>query len=226
MIHTGKEMISRCIVFILTVSLFMSSSCVSARYETDMKPHYAVASWYGPDFHGKPTASGEIFDMNAFTCAHREYPFGTMLKITYLSNDKTTNCLVNDRGPFVDGREVDLSYAAARDLGLIPAGTGAVRIECIGRDNSYIREVRDISNAGLVTIQVGSFKEFANATRLKMSLDLKYDKTYIAETDINGNRYYRVRIGTFRIRGDALRLAKVLADEGYEALITNYEEKL
>lgn len=226
MIHTGKEMMSRCIVFILTISFFMSSSCASARYETDMKPRYSVASWYGPDFHGKPTASGEIYDMNAFTCAHREYPFGTMLKITYLSNDKTTNCLVNDRGPFVDGRDVDLSYAAAKDLGLIPAGTGVVRIECVGRDNSYIREVRDISNAGLVTIQVGSFKEFANADRLKMSLDLKYDKTYIAEADINGNRYYRVRIGTFRIRGDALRLAKVLADEGYDTLITNYDEKL
>jgi peptidoglycan lytic transglycosylase len=226
MILTGKEMIIRCIAFILTVSLFMSSSCASARYESDTKPHYAVASWYGPDFHGKPTASGKIFDMNAFTCAHREYPFGTLLKITYLSNDKTTNCLVNDRGPFVDGRDVDLSYAAARDLGLIPAGTGAVRIEFVGRDNSYIRQVRDISNTGPVTIQVGSFKEFANANRLKMSLDLKYDKAYIAEADINGNRYYRVRIGTFRIRGDALRLAKVLADEGYEALITNYEEKL
>jgi rare lipoprotein A len=226
MIHTGKEMMSRCTVFILTISLFMSSSCASARYEIDMKPRYAVASWYGTDFHGKPTASGEIYDMNAFTCAHREYPFGTMLKITYLSNDRTTNCLVNDRGPFVDGRDVDLSYAAAKDLGLIPAGTGEVRIECVGRDNSYIREVRDISNAGLVTIQVGSFKEFANANRLKMSLDLKYDKTYIAEADINGSRYYRVRIGTFRIRGDALRLAKVLADEGYDALITNYEEKL
>jgi rare lipoprotein A len=226
MMHTGKEMISRCIVFILAVSLLMSSSCASARYQTDMKPHYAVASWYGPDFHGKPTASGEIFDMNAFTCAHREYPFGTLLKITYLSNDKTTNCMVNDRGPFVDGRDVDLSYAAARDLGLIPAGTGAVRIECVGRDNGYIRQVRDISNTGPVTIQVGSFKEFANASRLKMSLDLKYDKTYIAEADINGNRYYRVRIGTFRIRSDALRFAKVLADEGYEALITNCEEKL
>lgn len=226
MIHTGKKMMSRFIIFILTVFLFLSTSCASARRETDMKTYYAVASWYGPDFHGKPTASGEIFDMNAFTCAHKEYPFGTMLKITYLSNDKTTNCLVNDRGPFVDGRDIDLSYAAAKDLGLIPAGTGAVRIERVGRDNSYKKEVRDISNASLVTIQVGSFKEFANASRLKMSLDLKYYNTYIAEGNINGNKYYRVRIGIFGMRGDALHLAKVLTDEGYDTLITNYEEKL
>jgi rare lipoprotein A len=226
MMHTGEQIMNRFIVFILAVSLFLSSSCASARYETDMKLRYAVASWYGPDFHGKPTASGEIFDMNAFTCAHREYPFGTMLKITYLSNDRTTNCLVNDRGPFVDGRDIDLSYATAKDLGLLPAGTGAVRIECVGRDNSYKKEVRDISNASLVTIQVGSFKEFANASRLKMSLDLKYGNTYIAEGNINGNKYYRVRIGAFGIRGDALHLAEVLADEGYDTLITNYEEKL
>ena len=212
-------------LFVL-VSFFMSSSCASAHYETNATPRYAVASWYGPDFHGRPTASGETYDMNAFTCAHREYPFGTKLKITYLSNDKTTSCLVNDRGPFIDGRDIDLSYAAAKYLGLIPAGTGAVRIQYMGRENSYIKEVRDISNIDLVTIQVGSFKEIANATRLKMALELKYDKIYITETDINGNRYYRVRAGTFRIKGEALRLAKSLADEGYDTLITNYEEKL
>src|SRR3972149_4266824 len=214
-------MMRRYIVFIITISFFMSSSCASARYETGAKPRYVVASWYGPDFHGRPTASGEIYDMNAFTCAHREYPFGTKLKITYLSTAKTTSCLVNDRGPFIDGRDIDLSYAAAKDLGLIPAGTGAVRIEYMGRDNSYIREVRDISSTDLVTIQVGSFKDLTNATRLKIALELKYDKIYITEADIKGNRYYRVRVGTFRIRGEALRFANVLADEGYDTLITN-----
>jgi rare lipoprotein A len=226
MMHTEKELMRRYIVFIITIFFFLSSSCASAHYDTTAKQHYAVASWYGPDFHGRPTASGEIYDMNAFTCAHREYPFGTKLKITYLSNDKTTNCLVNDRGPFIDGRDIDLSYAAAKDLGMIPAGTGAVRIKYMGRDNRYRREVRDIANTDLVTIQVGSFKEFANATRLKMALDLKYDKIYIAEADIKGVRYYRVRVGTFQVRGEALHLAEALADEGYDTLITNYEEKL
>ena len=226
MIHSEKELMKRYFVSVITIFFFLLSSCASAHYETTAKPRHAVASWYGPDFHGRPTASGEIYNMNAFTCAHKEYPFGTRLKITYLSNDKTTSCLVNDRGPFVDGRDIDLSYAAARDLGLIPAGTGAVRIEYLGRDNSYRKEVRDISSTDLVTIQVGSFKEFANATRLKMSLELQYDKIYITEADINGNKHYRVRVGTFRIRDEALHLAKALADEGYDTLITNYEEKL
>src|SRR3972149_9600738 len=150
MIHSGKELMRRYIVFVITIFFFMSSSCASAHYETNATPRYAVASWYGPDFHGRPTASGEIYDMNAFTCAHREYPFGTKLKITYLSTAKTTSCLVNDRGPFIDGRDIDLSYAAAKDLGLIPAGTGAVRIEYMGRGKSYIREVRDILNTELI----------------------------------------------------------------------------
>jgi rare lipoprotein A len=213
-------------VSLISVFFLMLSSCASARYETDTSPRYAVASWYGPDFHGRPTASGEIFDMNAFTCAHRDYPFGSKLKVTYLSKDRTTSCLVNDRGPFIDGRDLDLSYAVARELGLIEEGVGAVKIEYIGRDNSYIRHVRDISNAGLVTIQIGSFKEVLNATRLKMALEFRYDKVYITEADMNGSRFYRVRIGTFRVKGDALRLSKILSDEGYEVLITNYDEKM
>ncbi|MFH0933319.1 MAG: septal ring lytic transglycosylase RlpA family protein [Nitrospirota bacterium] len=216
----------RSIFSLISVFFFLLSSCASARYETDISPHYVLASWYGPDFHGRPTASGEIFDMNAFTCAHREYPFGSKLKVTYLSNDKTTSCLVNDRGPFIDGRDLDLSYAVARELGLIEEGVGAVRIEYMGRDNSYIRQIRDISNAGLVTIQVGSFKEVSNATRLKMALELRYDKVYITDADINGSRFYRVRIGTFHAKNDAFHFAKILLDEGYEVLITNYDEKM
>jgi rare lipoprotein A len=216
----------RSIFSLISVFFFLLSSCASARYETDISPHYVLASWYGPDFHGRPTASGEIFDMNAFTCAHREYPFGSKLKVTYLSNDKTTSCLVNDRGPFIDGRDLDLSYAVARELGLIEEGVGAVRIEYMGRDNSYIRQIRDISNAGLVTLQLGSFKEVSNATRLKMALELRYDKVYITEADINGSRFYRVRIGTFHAKNDAFHFAKILLDEGYEVLITNYDEKM
>ena len=216
----------RFIVSLISVFFFMLSSCASARYETDTNAHYAIASWYGPDFHGRPTASGEIFDMNAFTCAHREYPFGSKLKVTYLLNDKTTSCLVNDRGPFIDGRDLDLSYATAKELGLVEEGVGAVKIEYMGRDNSYIRQVRDISSGGLVTIQVGSFKEVSNATRLKMALEPRYDKVYITEADIHGCIFYRVRIGAFHIKGDALHLTKILVDEGYEVLITNYDEKM
>jgi rare lipoprotein A len=103
---------------------------------------YAVASWYGADFHGKKTASGQTFDMNNFTCAHKKYPFGSWLKITNVLNEKTTFCVVNDRGPFKAWRELDLSYAAAKVLDMITLGQCMVKIEFLGVDNEYIQAVK------------------------------------------------------------------------------------
>ncbi|MDH5202638.1 MAG: septal ring lytic transglycosylase RlpA family protein [Nitrospirota bacterium] len=202
-------------------------SCAPARYETYPKATYAVASWYGPDFHGKPTSSGEIFNMYALTCAHRDYPFGTNLTVTNLTNNKSVNCIVNDRGPFVAERDLDLSYGAAKEIGLIGPGTVKVRIEYAGRDTQYVREVKYIQGRrGPFTIQIGSFKELPNASRLKMALELKYSKVYITEAEIDGSRYYRVRIGKFPAKEEASRYAKTLADEGYSVLITGYDETI
>jgi rare lipoprotein A len=203
------------------LALVFLFSCAPVRYETYPAPHYAIASWYGPGFHGRPTSSGEPFNMYALTCAHREYPFGTRLKVTNISNNKAVNCLVNDRGPFVSGRDLDLSYAAAREIGLTGPGTGKVRIEYLGRDTRYIREVRYLSDTGPFTIQVGSFKEPSNAVRLKMGLELKYSEVYITEAEIDGSKFFRVRIGNFYIKDEAYNLAKTLADEGYSVFITS-----
>jgi len=218
----------KCIIryLLLYFSLVFITGCAAARYKTYPGPGYAVASWYGPDFHGKPTSSGEIFNMNALTCAHKEYPFGTRLEVTNISNNKTVNCMVNDRGPFVEGRDLDLSYAAAKEIGLIEQGVGNVRIEYTGRDTSYIKEVRYISNTGPFTIQVGSFREISNAIRLKMALELKYSRVYITEVEIASSRYYRVRVGKFYIKDEVYCLAKTLADEGYDVLVTGFEEKI
>jgi rare lipoprotein A len=91
----------------------------------------AMASWYGEEFNGRPTSSGEIFDMNAMTAAHKTLPFGTMLELTNLSNGKKALVRVNDRGPFVESREIDVSKAAARELGMIGSGTTKVSIRRI-----------------------------------------------------------------------------------------------
>jgi rare lipoprotein A len=107
------------------------------------KSDYSLASWYGPNFHGKKTASGQIFDMHGFTCAHKKYPFGTWLKITNIMNDKTTFCMVNDRGPFASFRDLDLSYAAAKMLDMITLGTCLVRIEHLGMDAKYMKAIKD-----------------------------------------------------------------------------------
>jgi len=221
-----RFVITERLYWLLLIFLVFLASCAPSRYETYPESGYAIASWYGPDFHGRPTSSGEIFDMNAMTCAHRDYPFGTRLKVTNVSNNKAVNCLVNDRGPFVAGRDLDLSYAAAKEIGLIEQGTCKVNIEYIGRDTSYIKEVRYISNTGPFTIQVGSFKELSNATRLRTALELKYSKVYIAEAEIKGNKFYRVRIGKFNTKDEVYHLSKTLADEGYSVFITSYDEKI
>ena len=93
-----------------------------------------VASWYGEPFHGRTTASGETYDMNDLTCAHRTLPFGTRLHVRNLENGRTVVVRVNDRGPFVKDRIVDLSRRAARELGMIGPGTARVRITVIPND--------------------------------------------------------------------------------------------
>jgi rare lipoprotein A len=162
--------------------------------------------------------------MYAFTCAHREYPFGTELKVTNLSNNKNTRCVVNDRGPFVDGRDLDLSYAAAKAIDLIGPGTCRVKVQYLGRDTSYIKEVKYLSYNGPFTIQVGSFAEMSNALRLKASLELEYHDVYLTEADIRGARFYRVRIGRFDQREDGYDFAKILADEGYSVFIATCDD--
>lgn len=89
------------------------------------------ASYYGKKFDGKKTASGEVFDMNKMTAAHRTYPFGTVVRVTNLANQKSVEVLINDRGPFVEGRIIDLSYAAAKELDMIKSGTADVKVETL-----------------------------------------------------------------------------------------------
>ena len=91
-----------------------------------------VASWYGKEFHGKLSANGEIFDMTAYTAAHRKLPLGTVVRVINLENGKAVRVRINDRGPYVTGRMLDLSHAAARELGMVEAGTTVVQIEVMG----------------------------------------------------------------------------------------------
>lgn len=217
------SLIMRCLLLVL-VTLIVS--CATARHEA-RPAGVVIASWYGQEFHGRPTASGERFDMYARTCAHKELPFGTTLKVTNISNSKTVTCVVNDRGPFVPGRDLDLSYGAAREIGLTGPGTARVNLEYLGRDTAYIREVKYSSTGGSgpYTIQLGSFREKDNARHLKAGLDMKYKAVYITETTINNTQYYRVRLGKFHKKDAAYGLARSLAEEGYNTLITHYDER-
>jgi rare lipoprotein A len=214
--------------FVLVLILVLVSACSTVRQGTLPGSTYAVASWYGPDFHGKPTSSGEIFNMYSMTCAHKEYPFGTRLRVTNVANNKTAECIVNDRGPFVEGRDIDLSYAVAKEIGIIGPGTGKVFLEVDGRDTSYVRKakVQSRGQKGPFAIQIGSFTESINAVRLKVALRLKYGNVYVQETEVQGTTYYRVRIGNFDTLGSAVSTAEQLGEEGYPALVLKADVKI
>ena len=182
---------------------------------------FVVASWYSPEFEGKPTSSGEAYDKDALTCSHKNYPFGTRLKITNTRNNKSVECLVNDRGPFVKSRDIDLSYAAAAKIDLLEYGQAPVTIEELGRDVSYIKPVtvQPGLHKGPLAIQIGSFSDAANATRLKKALEYSHANVYVREVIINNATFYRVRIGDYIALADAKNVAEKLGQEGYAALI-------
>ncbi|NOY64133.1 MAG: septal ring lytic transglycosylase RlpA family protein [Nitrospirae bacterium] len=218
---------------ILLILLAFLGACSGGRVEVRVPPQplippegktTMVASWYGKKFHGRPTASGEIFNMYGHTAAHKSLPFGTLLRVTNPANGRSVVVKINDRGPFVKGRDLDLSYGAAKQLGLIQKGTSVVYVDFIGRDNRYIRQVKYVATEGPYTIQIASFNDPINAFRLKRILKYSYDNVYIMKVRVNGALYYRVRIGRFPSRSFAENIARRLAQEGYSVMITSYEE--
>lgn len=125
-----------------------------------------VASWYGSDFHGKVAASGERYDMNAKTAAHKVLPFGTVVRVTNLENGKTTDVRINDRGPFVEARIIDLSRTAAQEIDILNKGTAMVRIETLNK----VAGLQDGELKGRFYVQLGSFTKEANADGLVKTL--------------------------------------------------------
>ena len=213
-------------VFRPVIQPFQKEQPSSGYQEFKGERKYITASWYGPDFHGKPTACGELFNMHALTCAHKEYPFGTKLRVVNSQNSKEVECIVTDRGPFIAGRDLDLSYAAAKKIDLVGPGTSTVMIEPIGRDLRYVKYIRYGVSDGVLTIQIGSFKDESNARRLKMALELRYKNAYIMEANVGGSKYYRVRIGKYNSKGDASKIGGALAEEGYNVLVTRFEQQI
>ena len=110
------------ITFVLVAAIMLLAALPAKSEER------GVASWYGGSFNGRPTASGETYDQDARTCAHRTLPFGTIVRIFNHDNGRSTSCRVNDRGPFVAGRIIDLSRRVAGEIGLVESGTGRVTI--------------------------------------------------------------------------------------------------
>lgn len=176
-----------------------------------------TASWYGKDFHGKKTSNGETYDMHAMTAAHKTLPLGVFVKVKNTNNGNETVVRVNDRGPFVKGRIIDLSYAAAKKLGVDIAGTAPVRLEALGYRGSGVDQYKALDNydAGSYTVQIGSFKEYANAQRLSAEMTKQYGFSEIHTTTVDGATFYRVYAGKYNSLSAADEAEKKFADKGY-----------
>ncbi|PSM51869.1 septal ring lytic transglycosylase RlpA family protein [Campylobacter blaseri] len=167
-----------------------------------------LASWYGPNFHGKSTSNGEKYNMYAQTAAHKTYPMNTMVKVTNLNNSKSAIVRINDRGPFVKGRIIDLSKKVANDLGVIATGTAPVILEVVGFHGHQISKTAPSSErvytGGVFMVQVGAFRRLEGANIYKN----KYDGTggysaVVREFELDRYPIYRVFLTGFRSEEEA-----------------------
>ena len=208
----------------MLIGVLLVVSCASrpqSAHTSDRGAGYMTASWYGEKFHGRPTSSGERYDMYGLTAAHKTMKFGTKLRVTNPETNESVVVTVNDRGPFIRGRDLDLSYGAAKAIGHVEKGVGTVKVEEVGRDMRYVKRIPYLPPGAsvLLTIQVGSFIESSNAYRLKQGLEYKYDDVHVTEVALKGKKYHRVRIGKFKTYDSAYTVAESLSDEGYTTLI-------
>jgi len=182
-----------------------------------------VASWYGRDFDGKPTANGETYDMHALSAAHKTLPLPTLVRVTNLENGRSVIVRVNDRGPFVKERLIDLSYAAAKELGYARKGTAHVRVQSLqlppptkqetlamgaklkaaDHPNSVHVSSPDVLTApataasGKIFIQLGAFSSKDNAVRLEQQLKSGFSAIHTVAVHLGDKTLYRVRLGPY-----------------------------
>ena len=227
---------------LVSVILFLVAACAStppadkkdSSYTVSGKRYYplsssdgfsqrGLASWYGHEFHGRRTANGERYNMYGRTAAHKTLPFDTYVQVTNRRNGKRTVVRINDRGPFVRGRIIDLTYTSARELGMVEDGVVPVHIQALGfahtqRKGSKWVQVYEKPASYLLgdfTIQVGAFTDRENALRLHASLSRTYRNATVNIFDRGSQRFYRVRVGKYSRLDHAETAAKRLQEQGF-----------
>lgn len=168
-----------------------------------------IASWYGPSFHGNPTANGEPYDMWAMTAAHRTLPFGTWVLVQSIDTGKSVTVRINDRGPFIRGRIIDLSYGAARELTMIGKGTEEVRLTILESPHSG-SETLPNGRFNNYWVQAGSFTTLSQAVSLKEQLAIHYPNIRLKTVNLPTGQWHRVQVGTFTSRAKAKTVAAEL----------------
>jgi rare lipoprotein A len=202
--------------------LFLTSCALvgqGPRAWEDPSGETGLASWYGHPYHGRRTSNGEVYDMYQLTAAHREIPLGSWVEVINLHNGRSLTVRINDRGPFVDGRIIDLSYASAQLLGVVGPGVAPVRVR-------LTQAPQPAAGPARYSVQVASFVAESNALVLKTELEQKVSGVYLVKAQIGGEVYYRVRVGQFASRAEAKTAAERLASLGYRVLITGFEDRL
>ncbi len=177
---------------------------------------HGISSWYGPNFHGKCTSNGEVYDMHARTAAHKTWPIYTMVKVKNLENGKSTIVRINDRGPFVKGRIIDCSYTAGKELGLDRMGIAKVSVKVVGfagkveSEAAIARQKREKTQKRIVLsdfgVQVGAFRRYEGAKvyqRKYSAMYRRYNTIIRRFDDIDGAPLYRVWLMGFRSEDEA-----------------------
>lgn len=183
------------------------------------------ASWYGEKFHGRRTSSGEIFDMHKESAAHKTLPFDTYVRVLNLSNKKQIVLRINDRGPFMKGRIIDLSYAAAKKIGLVGPGVADVKIVALGKKVGELKtpggikpvvEISDLDR-GVFTVQVGAFKDKINALGLADRLKVLFGHVEVTVyDDKERGTLHRVRVSKSSTLTKAGEVEKRLKEMGFD----------
>lgn len=178
-----------------------------------------VASWYGDDFHGRKTSNGETYDMYGPTAAHKTLPMNTVLLVRNLENNRETVVRVNDRGPFVSGRVIDLSYAAARELAFLGKGTARVQVVALAEKNQSLDQLRQTARQlreGKYYVQIASYARPIDALKLRDRFVQEGHKAHVEIYKPAKKTYYRVRVAVGNNLEKANHERAVLEGIGYK----------
>jgi len=192
---------------VLATVLLALTGCTQKSAKQEAQAQIGVASWYGHPFDGRLTASGDVYDMEKMTAAHRTFPFGTVLRVVNLGNSKTTEVRINDRGPFVKDRIIDLSHAAAQAISM--PGIANVQLQVISTPPTR--------GAELFAVQVGAFPQRAEAAKLQAELAGKYGTANLVFRQ--GDQTWRVLVGMEPTEEAANKLAEQLEKETRPAYV-------
>ncbi|MCJ7610880.1 MAG: septal ring lytic transglycosylase RlpA family protein [Candidatus Aminicenantes bacterium] len=209
--HLTGRAASAALCILIPFALFLS--CIPKPSALPANVLTGTASWYGPDFHGKPTSNREIYNMYDLTAAHKSLPFGTGVMVTNLLNGKTVQVRINDRGPFVGDRIIDLSYAAARLLDLVGPGTARVRLDILDQSSPPASSFR-------FSVQIGAFTVRDNAEQQVQELAALQGlpRAVLSEYRTESQVYYRVRVPAASL-AEAQAIAQKLAEARFQVII-------